>query len=477
LCKTFSVLAALGRLSFTKGANKMKTRSYFLSNFLLRLMLAALMLLGLFTGSPTRAQTNVYLYVNDNSDFSVKRYDAQTGAYIDNFVSSGSGGLDGLVGLTFGPDGNLYVSSHVIHSVKRFNGTTGAYIDDFVPSGSGGLNSAFDLVFGPDGNLYVISQGTNSVKRYNGTTGAYMGDFVVNAERPYGLRFGPDGNLYVTNRGTYRVSRYSGVNGAYMGDLDPLNLAGLDNPAVMTFGPDGYLYVGSSDSLGEGVAHVKRFDITSGAYLGDFTTFSAQPQGLAFWNGNLYVGGGAQIASIKRYDGATGAYLDDFIPAGSGGLTYPTSFVFSTGATISGIITLKGCQNSIQTLTFTLRPTDGSSNVVKTVTLAADGSFHLTNILRKSYTLHVKGSKWLARNVIVDASNGDVTGLTATLLPGDISGNNKVDIGDLADLADAFGTTPASPDWNENADLNCDGKVNILDLGLLASSYGKQGDP
>ena len=30
---------------------------------------------------------------------------------------------------------------------------------------------------------------------------------------------------------------------------------------------------------------------------------------------------------------------------------------------------------------------------------------------------------------------------------------------------------------DENADLTCDGKVDILDLGLMADNFGKAGDP
>jgi hypothetical protein len=75
--------------------------------------------------------------------------------------------------------------------------------------------------------------------------------------------------------------------------------------------------------------------------------------------------------SVKRYDAQTGTYMDDFIPSDSGGLSVPVGFVFSAGAAVSGTVTLKGCQNSAQTLTITFRPTDGSSNVDKTVTLAA----------------------------------------------------------------------------------------------------------
>ncbi len=39
------------------------------------------------------------------------RYDGSTGAFLDVFVPAGSGGLDGPLNATFGPDGNLYVGS------------------------------------------------------------------------------------------------------------------------------------------------------------------------------------------------------------------------------------------------------------------------------------------------------------------------------------------------------------------------------
>ena len=89
----------------------------------------------------------------------------------------------------------------------------------------------------------------------------------------------------------------------------------------------------------------------------------------------------------------------------------------------------------------------------------------------------IKGSKWLQKVVSVDASNGDVNGLSATLLPGDVNGDNRVDISDLGLLADAFNTTPDDASWNENADLDCDGKVDIADLGLLSDNFNSAGDP
>ena len=52
----------------------------------------------------------------------------------------GSGGLVRAQGLTFGPDGNLYVSSSVNDQVLRYDGSTGAFLDAFVSQGSGGLD-------------------------------------------------------------------------------------------------------------------------------------------------------------------------------------------------------------------------------------------------------------------------------------------------------------------------------------------------
>lgn len=106
----------------------------------------------------------------------------QPGDFIDAFVPSQSGGLDGPSGLIFGPDGNLYVSSFSYRTntdaVLRYNGTTGAFIDAFVPIQSGGVDGPTGLIFGPDDHLYVSSANTNEVLRYNGATGAFIDAFV-----------------------------------------------------------------------------------------------------------------------------------------------------------------------------------------------------------------------------------------------------------------------------------------------------------
>ncbi|MCY9656433.1 endo-1,4-beta-xylanase [Paenibacillus chondroitinus] len=54
--------------------------------------------------------------------------------------------------------------------------------------------------------------------------------------------------------------------------------------------------------------------------------------------------------------------------------------------------------------------------------------------------------------------------------PGDTNGDGRYSVGDLAIVAAAYGKTSADPDWSsyKNADLNNDGKIDILDLASLA---------
>ena len=75
-------------------------------------------------------------------------------------------------------DYEMLVSSRNNSSVKRFNGLTGAYINDFIPTGSGGLNTTQDLKIGPDSNILVSGRGHTGILLYGRGSGNFIGTFT-----------------------------------------------------------------------------------------------------------------------------------------------------------------------------------------------------------------------------------------------------------------------------------------------------------
>ena len=330
-----------------------------------------------------------YLLVTDYDHGSVLRYDAATGAFVDEFVARNSGGLNQPQFLVFGPhDDNLYVgSSHFsgpgrFIGVLRYDGTTGALIDEFAESGPpsencqyasadpsghcGLLTSVHGVIFGPDGNLYVGDWsggepddeflGVDTILRFDGITGEFIDEFVTTnsggLKHPFGMVFGPAGkngkklDLYVVDLADNNVLRYDGKTGDFKEIFVTSGSGGLDGPFNPIFGPDGDLYVGDESG-------VLRYQGPSGPTPGAFIDVFIPPDsgglltasGILFGpdgNGDahqdLYVanfdftgvgGDRARNGNVKRYDGHTGAFIDTFVPIGSGGLDNAWNLTFT----------------------------------------------------------------------------------------------------------------------------------------------------
>jgi len=56
---------------------------------------------------------------------------------------------------------------------------------------------------------------------------------------------------------------------------------------------------------------------------------------------------------------------------------------------------------------------------------------------------------------------------------GDVDGDGSVDINDLTRINQAFGSIPQKPKWDEDADLNRDNIINVLELFTVGINYGK----
>ncbi len=114
----------------------------------------------------------------------------------------------------------------------------------------------------------------------------------------------------------------------------------------------------------------------------------------------------------------------------------------------------------------------------KTITLAA-GATSVVSFLWNNTQSLARGVYVLTANATqiandVDISNNQYAGGAFTVkFKGDVNGDCKVDKADLASVGAAFGKTTVSIGFNPNADLNNDGGINIVDLVLVAESFGQ----
>ena len=71
-----------------------------------------------------------------------------------------------------------------------------------------------------------------------------------------------------------------------------------------------------------------------------------------------------------------------------------------------------------------------------------------------------------------------IVGSVSAAIPpseGDIVDDDKVDILDVVKWALAFGSTPTSPNWDADADIDGNNIVNIFDGVVIAVNYGRVG--
>jgi len=314
------------------------------------------------------------LYIGDNGDNTVKRFDEKTGAFLGTFVTSPAGGLNGSRGLLFDEKGNLLVVNQNVGlpingEIDRFSGKTGASLGAVVPSSDpNGPYAPRGAILGPDDTLYVadltapdnVSDGKIEEYQYNEKTGTavFKGEIdhpagFTGQFHPRSLVIGPDGMLYVSNRNIPQatggeVLRFNPSNGEFRGvfvESDGTN--DLQRPEGLTFGPDGNLYITSFRTDATDTDKILEFKGNTGAYLGKIDLDSvggdrAFAQALLFGPGGcLFVpitGSGADTGEVRQYNVATKTF-NVFVPpnalGGSLGSPWYLTFAETDPATLS----------------------------------------------------------------------------------------------------------------------------------------------
>ena len=82
------------------------------------------------------------------------------------------------------------------------------------------------------------------------------------------------------------------------------------------------------------------------------------------------------------------------------------------------------------------------------------------------------GCYGLVHDAEFTANLGDANYVVNHEICPDVNGDGIVDLLDMGVLSAHWGETPASPNWDPKCDLNGDGIVDILDTGVLSAHWG-----
>ncbi len=258
------------------------------------------------------------ILVSSNATHSVKRFDGQTGRFLGDFIASGDNGLGQTQEVVIGPDNQLYVTGLSNGVIKKYDIETGAFIENF--SSGYVLQAPTKMTFGPDGNIYVSQWGStkSSVAKFDGTTGAFIAEATPNLDRPMGHAWDSAGTLHVVNFGSLDVRRFD----ADGNEIDVLIAAELTGPVNLMFDGDDLLVVDWRSGS------VQRYDGSTGAFKSTFITGMTRSEGIMVVPGGTIYVCDWELDRVNRYD-PSGALVDRFITTGA--LQEPNSITYRAG--------------------------------------------------------------------------------------------------------------------------------------------------
>jgi len=327
------------------------------------------------------SQTTDYeMLVSSRNTHSVKRYNLQTGTYINDFISSGSGGLNTTQDIKTGPGGNILVSGRGNSAVLMYDKFSGSFINSFTNGYA--LDNPTKITFGPDGNLYVSQWGTANQKvvRFNGTTGNFVSEFTQSLNLPLGHTWDSEGNLYVACYGSRDVRKFD-TSGNFISIFTESGY--LQGPANLWFDNNENLFV--VDWI---TGSVVQFNASSGAFIRIFVSGLQNAEGYSFGpDSNLYICDWSQN-NIKKY-APNGSFLGIF--TNQGNLLAPNSILIRETSPI-GID-----EESITALDFTLdqnypNPFNPSTKISFTLSKRNDIKLNIYDITGREIAVLIDGN-------------------------------------------------------------------------------------
>ena len=340
--------------------------------------------------------------------------------------------------VSFSPDGNRLASGS-LREIRLWDANTGRHLHTL----TGHTDSVNSVSFSPDGNVLASGSWDATIRLWDANTGRHLHTLTGHTDSVFSVSFSPDGNVLAS--GSWEEIRLWDANTG----LHLRTLTGHTGSVFsVSFSPNGnVLASGSSD--GTTLLWELTPSATSNATLSLSPASAHSPpigEQLTF---SLKIADAENVAGYQAtvsYDTAALRYVEgangDYLPSGA---FFIPPIVEGNTVTLaaSSLAGESDGDGTLATLTFEILAVKAST-VRLTDVLLTDGS---------------GGSS------VPQIENAEIT--EPPQLSEDVNQDGVVNIIDLTLVASNFGKTGQNA-----ADVNGDGVVNIIDLTLVAAAFG-----
>ena len=384
-------------------------------------------------------------------DASIRSWDVVTGKHLKTIT----GHTDAVASVTYSIDGRILATRSWDKTIRLWDADTGQLQHVLI----GHQDDVDIVVFSPDGKTLASGSQDNTVRLWNAITGEHIKTLRGHWSYLISLAFSPDGSILASGSEDDTIRLWHVATGRFLGGLWE-HEAGVE---TLAFSPDGTMLAsGSRDD------RVILWDLRTGDAIHTISEHEDDVWTVAFSpDGTQLASGGGDTVSL--WDVATAELLQTFrrpldivlpvdtpeeltgdvptdLPANATSIVFSPDGKVLVSGSYDRTIRLWDIATGEQ-----LKTLEGHTYYITSVAVSPDG----TTIASGS----VDGTVILWAFPLPMSVNQVLTGLA------DVNNDGTLNILDVVLIASSFGESGESP-----ADLNGDGVVDLLDLYLIANA-------
>ena len=177
------------------------------------------------------------ILASGSGDETIRLWDATTGEHIETL----SGHRGSVWSVAFSPDGQILASGNINEIIRLWNATTGEHIETL----SGHRGPVRSVAFSPDGKILASGSYDDAIRLWDATTGEHIETLNGHRDWVNSVAFSPDGKILASGSGDATIRLWNATTGEHIETL-----SGHRGSVVsVAFSPDGKILASGSQTI------------------------------------------------------------------------------------------------------------------------------------------------------------------------------------------------------------------------------------